>query len=69
MHQRTYEQILMDWVEASGYKEDSVVEIVAKRLRHSIDTALRHQRARRTRRAQDTAREASETPLVRFEGR
>jgi hypothetical protein len=38
---RTHEQILMDCLEAHDYKEGSIIEISAKRLRHSMQTAVR----------------------------
>jgi len=61
---RTHEQLLMDRLEQRGYKEGSVIEIAAKRLRHSPLTALKHYADLRTRRGQDAAKEAWEAPVV-----
>jgi hypothetical protein len=62
---RTHEQILMDPLEAHAYKEGSVIEISAKRLRHSMQTAVRHYADLRTSRGQKAAQEAWETPIVK----
>lgn len=62
---RTHEQILMDRLEAHDYKEGSVIEISAKRLRHSMQTAVKHYADLRTARGQKAAQEAWETPVVR----
>src|SRR5437667_10020447 len=48
----THEQILMDRLEAHDYKEGSVVESSAKRLRYSIQTADGHYAHLRTRRGE-----------------
>src|SRR5881397_119803 len=61
---RTHEQILMDRLEAHDYKEGSVIEISAKRLRHSMQKAVRHYADLRTARGQKAAQEAWETPVV-----
>jgi integrase len=62
---RTHEQILMDRLEAHDYKEGSIIEISAKRLRHSMQTAVRHYADLRTGRGQRAAQEAWETPIVK----
>ncbi len=62
---RTHEQILMDRLEARDYKEGSVIEISAKRLRHSVQTALRQYADLRTNRGQKAAQEAWGTPIVK----
>ena len=66
---RTHEQILMDRLEAHDYKEGSVIEISAKRLRHSIQTAVRHYADLRTSRGQKAAQDAWETPIVKVSDR
>ena len=66
---RTHEQILMDRLEAHDYKEGSVIEISAKRLRHSIQTAVRHYADLRTGRGQKAAQDAWETPIVKVTDR
>ena len=66
---RTHEQILMDRLEAHDYKEGSVIEISAKRLRHSMQTAVRHYADLRTNRGQKAAEEAWETPIVKVRDR
>jgi len=66
---RTHEQILMDRLEAHDYKEGSVIEISAKRLRHSMQTAVRHYADLRTNRGQKAAQEAWETPIVKVRDR
>jgi integrase len=66
---RTHEQILMDRLEAHDYREGSVIEISAKRLRHSMQTAVRHYADLRTARGQLAAQEAWEAPLVRMQDR
>ena len=67
--QRTHEQILMDRLEAHDYKEGSVIEISAKRLRHSMQTAVRHYADLRTSRGQKAAQDAWETPIVKVADR
>ena len=62
---RTHEPILMDRLEAGDHKAGSVIEISAKRLRHSMQTAVRHCADLRTNRGQKAAQEAWETPIVR----
>src|SRR5947209_18719117 len=62
---RTHEQILMDRLEAHDYKEGSVIEISAKRLRHSIQTAVRHYADLQTSRGQKAAQDARETHIVK----
>src|SRR6266704_2249498 len=62
---RTHEQILMDRLGARDYKEGSVIEISAKRLRHSVQTALRQYADLRTNRGQKAAQEAWGTPIVK----
>jgi hypothetical protein len=62
---RTHERILMDRLEAHDYKEGSIIEISAKRLRHSMQTAVRHYADLRTGRGQRAAQEAWETPIVK----
>ena len=66
---RTHEQILMDRLEAHDYKEGSIIEISAKRLRHSMQTAVRHYADLRTARGQKAAQEAWETPVVKVRAR
>src|SRR2546425_2946840 len=66
---RTHEQLLMDRLEQRDYKEGSVIEIAAKRLRHSPQTALKHYADLRTRRGQDAAKEAWEAPVVEIRSR
>src|SRR2546430_215221 len=65
---RTHEQILMDRLEARDYKEGSVIEISAKRLRHSMQTAVRHYADLRTGRGQKAAQEARATPPIKDKG-
>ncbi len=55
----------MDRLEAGDHKAGSVIEISAKRLRHSMQTAVRHCADLRTNRGQKAAQEAWETPIVR----
>lgn len=64
-----HEQILMDRLEAHDYREGSVIEISAKRLRHSIQTAVRHYADLRTSRGQKAAQDAWETPIVKVRNR
>ena len=59
----------MDRLEAHDYKEGSVIEISAKRLRHSMRTAVRHYADLRTNRGQKAAQEAWETPIVKMRDR
>ena len=63
---RTHEQVLMDRLEFHGHKEGSVIEIAAKRLRHSVQTAVKHYADLRTARGQKAAQEAWEAPIVRL---
>ena len=66
---RTHEQILMDRLEARDYKEGSIIEISAKRLRHSMQTAVRHYADLRTARGQKAAQDAWENPVVKVRDR
>src|SRR5947209_18007734 len=62
---RTYEQILMDRLEAHHHKEGSVIEISAKRLRHSMQTAVRHYADMRTNPGQKASKEAGVTGVAK----
>jgi len=66
---RTHEQILMDRLDAHDYREGSIIEISAKRLRHSMQTAVRHYADLRTARGQKAAQGAWETPVVKVRDR
>ena len=57
---RTHGQMLCDRLEASGYKEGSVIEIGSKRLRNTMTTFQRFYADLRTTRTRDVAREAWE---------
>jgi len=61
---RTHEQILMDRLEAQGRKDVSVIEIAAKRLRHTPQVALGHYVEYRSGRAKDVAKAAWESPRI-----
>ena len=51
------------------HKEGSVIEIAAKRLRHSMQTAVQHYADLRTARGQKAAQEAWEAPVVEMRDR
>jgi len=55
----------MDRLEIHGHKEGSVIEIAARRLRHSVQTAMRHYADLRTARGQKAAKEAWEAQVIR----
>lgn len=62
---RTHEQILMDRLEAHAYKGGCVIEISAKRLRHSMQTAMRHYADLRTKPRSEGCPGGWETPLIK----
>ncbi len=59
----------MDRLGARDYKEGSIIEISAKRLRHSMQTAVRHYADLRTARGQKAAQDAWENPVVKVRDR
>src|SRR3990170_1158816 len=60
----THEQLLMDRLEAIGYREGGVIEVASKRLRHTPATATRHYADLRTRRARTDAKLAWEATTL-----
>jgi len=60
----THEQLLMDRLEAIGYREGGVIEVASKRLRHTPATATRHYADLRTRKARTDAKLAWEATTL-----